>query len=460
MRFDADLAEIRFGYGRAPGIAGPEDAQAILDGLYRPDEMRLAFPIEPWKTFLNRVAAQRAQARIIREHSGSAKAETAKDARRKLVQNARRDSAGWALQTLMRAAKTETGFRERLVAFWADHFTAQGRVGVVRFASGPYIDDAIRPNMSGRFSDLLQAAVMHPLMLHYLDQDQSIGPNSARAKRAAGTKGLNENLAREVLELHTLGVNGPYSQTDVRELAELFTGMGLHPTKGFQFRKAWAEPGAETVLGVTYAAKPGLAPIRDALEDLALHPSTARHLAWKLAVHFVSDQPDADLIAHMSDAYLQSDGDLMALYAAMLEHPVAWRPDLQNVKPPMDFMASAFRALDVATSTVQAASVRDIRQGLLRPLIAMGQTWQKPDGPDGWEEADAHWLTPQGLARRTEWAMRLPIRLRPELPDPRRFVETTLGRYADEAVRFAAGAAESRTEAIGLVLLSPAFQRR
>ena len=460
MRFDADLAEIRFGYGRAPAIAAPRHIQSMLQGLTGPDVAAQRFPIEGFDQFRKRIKSVRDANQTRRKSSDKAVANAAGETRDRLVRKARGDSARWAMQTLLRAATSQTAFRERLVSFWADHFTAQGRVGVVRQATSPYVDDAIRPHIAGRFSDLLEAALTHPLMLHYLDQDRSIGPRSKQGIKAAGRKGLNENLAREALELHTLGVDGPYSQTDVRQLAELFTGMTFDIRDGFRFRPNWAEPGEETVLGTTYSGRAGLAPIRAVLEDLALHPATARHLATKLAVHFVSDTPNPDLVAHMAQQYLASDGALMALYQALLEHDASWAPQLTNIKPPIDFLASSIRALDVDVAALGRAKPKDIGQGILRPLTMMGQPWQRSPGPDGWTEDDSHWLTPQGLAGRTEWAMRFPVRLRPELPDPRAFVHHALGAYADESVQFAASAAESRSEAIGLVLLSPAFQRR
>lgn len=460
MRFDVDLAEIRFGYGLAPGIAPPLGTEAMLDGLKGPDAIAQALPIEPFEVFLERYAQVQEVYRIRRENPGTVLAEQAKKRRQAINKQGRLDAMGWAGQALLRAAFTPTAFRERLVAFWADHFTAYGRVGVARSATAPYIESAIRPNISGRFADLLEAAVMHPLMLHYLDQDRSIGPGSRRAIKSGGKLGLNENLAREVLELHTIGVAGPYTQKDVRQLAELFTGMTLDAKSGLKFRKGWAEPGPETVLGVTYDARPGLQTIRQALQDLSVHAATAAHIARKLVVHFVSDTPDADLVATTAARFLETDGDLMATYAAMLAHPASWAPELRNIKPPTDFVASSMRALSVDPARIQSATPRQLRRGLLLPLAAMGQTWHKPNGPDGWDEADAHWLTPQGLARRTEWAMRVPIIMRPDLPDPRAFVDTALGSYAGDHARFAANAAESRTEAIGLVLLSPAFQRR
>jgi uncharacterized protein (DUF1800 family) len=308
--------------------------------------------------------------------------------------------------------------------------------------------------------------VTHPLMLHFLDQMQSVGPGSRAARKArekgrARQPGLNENLAREVLELHTLGVGGPYGQDDVRQLAELFTGLSFTPGEGFVFRPRQAEPGAETVLGRSYGGNPAtLESIHAALEDIAAHPATARHVAWKLAVHFVADDPDPALVDHVAARYLASDGDLMAVYAALLEHPAAWDPRLANVKPPADFIASTCRALAVAPDRLGEKRLKLIRRVLLGPMAVMGQPWQKPGGPDGWPEEDGDWITPQGLAARMRWAMAAPALLRPDLPDPRAFVTTALGPFAGEPVQFAAKAAETREEAIGLVLSAPAFQRR
>ncbi len=300
-----------------------------------------------------------------------------------------------------------------------------------------------------------------PLMLHYLDQQQSVGPQSRHAKSRDKARGLNENLAREVLELHTLGVDGPYTQGDVRELAALFTGMRYQLGQGVRFDPARAEPGGETVLGQTYggAGKAEFADIHRALWDLATHPATARHVAWKLAVHFTGDQPDAQLVDHMAARFLATDGDLLAVYGALLEHPAAWLPQLNNVKPPFDFIASACRALNWQPKSGEAAHKQTLRQ-FYRPLRAMGQRWHRPNGPDGWSEWDQDWITPQGLAARLAWAMAAPRSLRADLPPPAQFVSDALGSYADGRVRFAAGAAETRAEAIGLVLSAPAFQRR
>ncbi|MEO0634642.1 MAG: DUF1800 family protein [Pseudomonadota bacterium] len=293
--FDPHLAEIRFGYGLSPDIAAPRDARDMLDGLIAADDMAQAFPSEPFDTVLEWLVAIQDTRVAQRKMGNKAAADVIREQRRTLNKTARRAWLGWVGQTMLRRSFTQTGFRERIVAFWADHFTARGQIGAFRRSTTPYIDDAIRPAIAGRFSDLLQSAVIHPVMLDYLDQARSVGPNSPFARKRAGRKpaGLNENLAREVLELHTLGVNGPYTQSDVTQLAELFTGMTFDARRGYRFRSAFAEPGAETVLGQTYPDARDDMSVRAALNDLAAHPATARHIAWKLAVHFTADDPDA-----------------------------------------------------------------------------------------------------------------------------------------------------------------------
>ncbi|WP_299683929.1 DUF1800 domain-containing protein [uncultured Tateyamaria sp.] len=458
--FDPELAEIRFGYGLSPHVAAPRDATAMLARLQGPDTMADTYPIEPFDTFRLRMIEVAKAAQIRRKNRGTPAAEAAKKRRNELNAAARKDGLTWAGHVLLRRIWTEDAFRERLVAFWSDHFTAHGKRGVIRRATSPYVQEAIRPHITGRFEDMLQAAVTHPLMLDYLDQSQSMGPGSQRAQSKKKNAGLNENLAREVLELHTLGVGGPYTQTDVRELAELFTGLSFAPEHGFVFRPKFAEPGPETVLGQTYADDATVGPVRAVLSDLAAHPATAAHLARKLAVHFVSDTPDPALVTALEAAYRDSGGTLIALYEVLLNHPSAWSTELSNIKPPQDFMCSALRSLAVPQDLLMRFGEKNMRLVFSAPLTRMGQEWQRPIGPDGWPEQDSHWITPQGLAGRVEWAMAAPEYILRVLPDPRRFVDDVLGARADDAVRFAAAAAESKSEAIGLVLMSPAFQRR
>ncbi len=460
MRFDPILADMRFGCGLSPDIAPPESVDAMLRGLAQPDAMADAFPIERFDTFLGRMQRRVELSQIRRKNRGTELAATARKDSKLLNKAARQDALGWMAAHIARRVKSTTPLRERLEFFWADHFTATGKRGVIRRATSPYMESAIRPNLNGRFEDLLIAAVTHPVMVHYLDQQTSVGPNSVMAQRRPGKVGMNENLAREVLELHTLGVDGPYTQTDVRELAELLTGLTINFNTGRQFRKPMAEPGAETVLGKSYGGdNPGLRDIEAVLRDLARHPATARHMAGKLAVHFVSDTPEPALVDALEAAWRDSDGDLPLVYAALLNHPAAWETTRPNVKQPFDFVTSACRALAVSPERLLSRDPRALNLWLYAPLRLMGHVWQKPEGPDGLQEADSAWITPQGMAARVQWAMTVPGPLRKGLPDPRDFVETALGPRANDTIRFAAAAAETRQDGIGVVLISPAFQR-
>ena len=461
MSFSPELAEIRFGCGLSPRRAPPRSVQAMIDGLAGPDEMAQMYPIDTFGRFSERIVESRQIVSDIQKSGDPDARQKSKKTQKVLRAEARAAMTAWMGQTIVRRVDAHVAFRERLAFFWEDHFTATGKGGLMRRATSPYAETAIRPHLTGHFEELLIAAVTNPLMLHYLDQMQSVGPNSERGLASNGRRGLNENLAREILELHTLGVDGPYTQTAVRELAKLLTGLYYTPQQGMFFQEKRAEPGAETVLGVSFGGEtPTLEAVHDGLRSLARHPATARHLARKLAVHFVSDAPPQDLIDAVAKRYNDTGGHLLDVYEALLSHPAAWQLPYKNAKLPFDFVTSACRALDVAPKSVQALNERGIRQNFLTPMVAMGHVWQKPTGPDGLSEEDSVWIAPQSLAARIEWAMQIPQRLRPDLPDPRVFVLDALGPFADDAVRFAAQAAESKPEAIGLVLASPAFQYR
>ncbi len=463
MTFFAEFAEKRFGYGLSPVIKPVASIDAMLRGVSAADQMSETFPIESFETFRHRMMAATAARKARRQAQNTGDEDAIKrftKERNIINRDARQAKAGWLLRTLLRRTYTEQAFFERLVEFWGDHFTAQGKAGVMRRGTSPYLETAIRPHVGGRFADMLFSAMTNPLMLHYLDQERSMGPQSLRAIKNPGKFGLNENLAREVLELHTLGIDGPYTQADVQQLAELLTGLSYQVEKGTRFRKDFAEPGAETVMGQTYGPNPGMGPIRQILEDLAMHPATARHIARKLAVHFVSDGPPPALVSHIERAFIQSDGDLMASYAAMLEHPAAWQTDALNIRPPLEFVSAAMRALAIKPEPLLRHGEKEVAALFYGPLALMGQRFQQPSGPDGWPEEDEAWVTPQGIAARIEWAMSVPRKIASPLPDPREFVIHALGATVPGEVAFAAAAAESRHEAIGLVLSSPAFQRR
>ncbi|HEX9857469.1 MAG TPA: DUF1800 family protein, partial [Paracoccaceae bacterium] len=276
----ATIAAIRFGYGLPLADDMAADPAALLAG---PD---LAAREWPGVGLAEALPLYRVATAARRQVPQGGVAE--QKAYRAALRAVRLQGRAAARVTLARAVGSPDGFRERLVQFWADHFTAVERFRQDVALPPALVEDAIRPHVARRFGDMLKAAVLHPAMLMYLDQAQSIGPASPVGQRRG--RGLNENLARELIELHTLGVGAAYSQADVTEMAELLTGLRFDPGFGTDFEPRWAEPGPERVLGRVYAG-PGAAPVLEALDDLAVRPETARHIARKLAVHFVADQP-------------------------------------------------------------------------------------------------------------------------------------------------------------------------
>ncbi|MGP3699814.1 DUF1800 domain-containing protein [Rhodobacter sp. NSM] len=362
-----------------------------------------------------------------------------------------------AVVAIARALGAPDGFRERLVQFWSGHFAVMARNFRDGALPATLVEDAIRPHLAGRFPDLLAAVTLHPAMLVYLDQGSSVGPLSTAGRKRG--KGLNENLARELIELHTLGVGAAYSQTDVTQMAELLTGLGFDSDKGFVFRRRAAEPGAEIVLGIRYDGE-GLAPITAALGDLAARPETARHIATKLARHFVADDPEPDLVATVEKAFLVTGGDLPAVYGALLDHPAAGTTSRTKVRQPFDYVVSGLRALGIRSEEVERLPRKRLEQLILHPMQAMGQPWQRPGGPDGWPEEAEAWITPPRLSARILWALDMPAALRRELPEPSRLADRALGPFASKELRLAVSRAESRRDATALVLASAEFNRR
>ncbi|SEV95262.1 Uncharacterized conserved protein, DUF1800 family [Cognatiyoonia koreensis] len=458
MTFDPLLGAIRFGTGLSPHHEPPPTQAAIMDRLAGPDTMATALPIAPFSvtqpSMVEFVRLRRASRNEATE-AGRADAEQQISEWRIAARQTRRNNA---LATIGRSLDAPLGLRERLTAFWADHFTVKGRNALAHHMITPFVEEAIRPHITGSFRDMLRAVATHPMMLLYLQQTDSHGPNSPRGLRRE--RGLNENLARELMELHSLGVGSDYTQTDVRELAELLTGLTFSPANGFKFDTRMAEPGSETVLGVNYGPKATLQTIHSALDNLALHPDTAEHIARKLAVHFVSDTPDAGLVEAMAQSFQQTEGDLQSVLGTMIDHPAAWAPGGDKVRPPIEFITASLRALGLRATDIKRLEVRDYQRLIIQPLRVMGQPWETPVGPDGWPEAAQDWIIPQAMAGRINWAMRMPREFVRPLPDPRDFVRTALGDRAPPSVVFAATAAESRADGIGVILASPAFQRR
>lgn len=451
MAISPIILNTRFGFGIRPGARNMGSISDALKGLKEADPLdrRFARPDMMARIGLQQRIRKAKQDEKNRVRGAEARVKEFTQENRKLIGEDMRDY-------FARAAISNHGFKERLVAFWLDHFTVAGKNQQVLLSLGAYIDEAIRPNVATSFGEMLKAVVTHPAMLLYLDQSASFGPNSKVAQR--GKRGLNENLAREILELHTLGVDGSYSQEDVRQFAELLTGLRVGE-KGFFFDERAAEPGAETILGGIYGgATAKLSDIAGFLDDLAVHPDTAAHIARKLAVHFISEQPPQGLVDALTKTYRATDGDFMAVYKTLLEHPESANPMGAKAKWPTEFVISAVRALDISED-FSALTSREIRNSMQLPVQSMGMNIFRPSGPDGWSEAAADWITPPTLAARIEWAVEA-AKAHGQDKDPRQMLQDVLGDTASNELQVAVAGAESKWEGVALLLVSPEFNRR
>ncbi len=355
-------------------------------------------------------------------------------------------------------------FRERMVLFWSNHFTVSTSKRLIGPAAPAFEREAIRPHVFGKFSDLLKAASRHPVMISYLDNHVSIGAASRigkrRMRKSKGAKTLNENLAREILELHTLGVNGGYAQEDVIELANVISGWshgGIRLGKkddrdihgGFEFREEFHQPGSKKILGKTYeeaGEKEGL----KALEDLAAHPSTAKFIATKLARHFISDDPPQSVIEQLADTFLQTGGDLEAVSKALIELEEVWQDPLPKIKTPYELVVSAHRVFSDAK-----LRKREINE----PLRELAHIPFTAASPAGWPDTGNLWLSPEALMRRIEWLRRFSAKVKIR-EDPKVILENTIGAVSNDDVRLWVERAPSPDAAVALVLASAEFQRR
>ncbi|CAM3426070.1 DUF1800 domain-containing protein [Parendozoicomonas haliclonae] len=348
--------------------------------------------------------------------------------------------------------KSDQPLIERLIAFWSNHFTVSVTnktylLGLLR----DYQYTAIRSHVTGNFVDMLIAVAQHPAMLSYLDNINSFGPNS-RAGKLTG-RGLNENLAREILELHTMSVDGGYSQNDVLEFAKIITGWSLTTRQKqqimeFDFHNFRHEPGPKKFLGRTIQ-EGGINEGLTALRMLAEHPATARHLATKMAIHFVSDDPPESLIRKLEDAYLQSGGNLKAMTLALIEAEESWEEPLAKVKSTPEFVLSAYRA------TGYKPSQREI----LSAFKALDYRPFRAGSPKGFPDQSENWATPTTIMKRMEWAMELSGRLS-ITTNPYNQAKELLGSTMEDATKFVIRGAESGSQGIALMLMSPEFQKR
>lgn len=369
---------------------------------------------------------------------------------------------------LRTALHTRRPFTEHLVWFWANHFTVSAAKGKARGLVGSFERDAIRPHLAGTFEAMLRASTMHPAMLQYLDNQHSAGPNSAYVKRSKGllagqgierVRGLNENLAREVMELHTLGVartdgSAAYSQADVTALAAVLTGWRPSQERRGEagrpfFDASWHEPGSKLVMGRSLPEGPGA--LEEAVHLLAAHPATARHVCTRMVRHFLADEPPAALVDRLVLAWQRSNGHLARVTEALVTAPESWSPIAAKLRTPEEFAVCGLRMLgqdsDALAVTADAGT------------IGMGQEVQSAPSPAGWPERSEEWLGPEAMWTRVEWAQHLARRMGGE-HDARTIARQALGAGLSARTAQQLSQAADGEQALTLLLLSPEVQRR
>src|SRR6266478_4329284 len=336
------------------------------------------------------------------------------------------------------ALAAEIGFVERLVWFWSNHFCVSADKGNVRPICGGYEREVIRANVLGRFSDMLLAVESHPAMLIYLDNARSIGPDSIAGLRQK--RGLNENLAREILELHTLGVRTVYTQEDVTRFANVITGWTFvpfrqDPVRGgeFEFNPRMHQPGAQTVIGRSYP-------------DAGMQQG--RDVAAKLARHFVADEPPPALVERLTKRFLATQGDLKEVTKALVAAPEAWEAPRAKLKRPGEWVVGMLRAVGVTPPDIGP---------VMQAHNLLGEPLWRPPAPNGFADESAPWL--DGLTQRLDIANQFARRLGAEA-DPRDVFAQALAPLASTETRQAILRAESRPQALALMFMAPEFQRR
>jgi len=477
MAIDAAIAMNRFGLGARPGTPPPVRPKSwLLDQCarfdLRPVPIAALTPRSELIATIRDLRQDRQQRRAAGKNPQSGEAAAAA-ADRQLddYRTAVRSHYVAAVDARLGIAlASDCDFPERLVHFWSNHFAISIDKIVTVGLAGNFEFEAIRPHIFGRFADLLKSAIWHPAMLLYLDQAQSIGPNSPLARRI-GTRsnreiGINENLAREILELHTLGSRTAYTQQDVTEFAKAMTGLtvaglgrpqlqralGTDRNPGdVVFVEALHEPGARHILSRNYGGDGGRT-LTSILENLATHPATARHIATKIARHFAADEPPASLVARLEQNFLQTGGNLFELYQTLIEAPESWQLPLAKFKSPWDWTVSALRALSVTNLPGRA-------QAAVGLFNQMGQAVWRPGSPKGFGDIAADWAGPAALMRRVETAGRF-AQLAGSRIDARQLAAAilpgTLGATTAEQI----ARAESPEQGLALLLVSPEFLRR
>jgi uncharacterized protein (DUF1800 family) len=461
----------RFGFGPRPGTItaiAADPKSALLAELDQPNAgnvadagllssgtaNRAAFEFnaarQAQQRLANRQAAeQQAAAKLVSDNGAMAKPSEAKPPTPEPESPIRANFFREAQAHYDAAITANIGYVERLVWFWSNHFCVSADDTVM---AGAYEREAIRPHVLGKFADLLLAAESHPAMLIYLNNASSIGPNSVAGINR--NRGINENLGREILELHTLGVRAGYHQEDVISLAKAITGWTIYDTATnpdhggeFLYHPRLHEPGSETVLGKAYNES-GVEQGRAVLADLARNPATAEHVATKLARHFIADEPPPALVEVLTKTFLDTDGDLLQVSKALVTAPEAWSPTQAKVKRPSEWMVTFIRAAGLNKG--------DARR-MVPALNRLGEPLWRPAAPKGFGDGNDDWL--DGVAYRLDTA-NATAQLYGDRLDPKAMLDASIGPIASEETRRTVARAETKQQAITLLLMAPEMQRR
>lgn len=397
----------RLGFGPRPGEVDQVLAQGVGNWIARqfnpqtiPEPAALISQLSALPTLTaSDGELYRRQAMLNRD-----KSDGGKEAKREFDKNVITEAATARLD---RAILSDRQLQEVLVGFWFNHFNVFRGKGLDHVWVGTFESESIRPYVFGTFRTLLEATARHPAMLYYLDNWQNSAPGSSvqRGKEL----GLNENYARELMELHTLGVDGGYSQQDVTELARILTGWGLRDRSEsgpyrwkreadytLAFDPKRHDYGDKTLLGHVIHGE-GWKEVEKALDILCASPATAHHLSFQLAQYFVADNPDPKLVDQMAKAYLSSGGNLSIVMLTMIQSPVFWAPETigHKFKTPFEYSVSALRATQVVPANMQH---------VMAFLNQLGQPIYGIETPDGYKQVESAWLNPDSMARRLSFA--------------------------------------------------------
>ena len=378
-----------------------------------------------------------------------------KEARKKLKQQRKQQHKQEIIDRLIHAFATPTPFYERLVWFVSNVLTISSERPTCVGLIGSFERDVIRKNLSLGYDKILINSAKHPAMLLYLDNINSIGPDSKKGRRRS--KGRNENYAREILELHTVGLEAKYTQQDVISLTNILTGWTIAKKKsanrGFYFNANTHQPGPQTLLGVKYSQS-GVKQGEAALRDLAKHPFTAKNLATKMANHFISENPPVELVDQMAKAYLNNGSSILKMAHAMILSPLSWQPEQQKIKTPIEIVVSTMRLLIPSSKSFDTKA----RKQLLNQCQQMGQRPYAAQSPKGWSDLGMDWLGGEAMLRRLKWAEMMSRKFGKNIDNPTKFAQKHFN--LSTRTKNSIARAPDRETAIGLLLASPEFQRR